>query len=229
MIVAIHQPNYLPWIGYFQKIATSDVFIFLDDVQFSKNGYTNRVKILGADGARWLTVPVSVRHGDPIDQVRPAKRDWPERHLDTLKNYYRRASNFHTVWPRLVEIFADIPNDSLARSNRYLVEAIGSELGLRCCYLASSAVPVNDKTGDDRLIALVSSVAPGATYFSGHGAANYQDESKFAAVGVELCYNDFAHPTYAQDQRTFVAGLSILDAILHLGWRGAAELLDPQN
>ena len=75
-VVAVHQPNYLPWLGYFYKIACADVFIFLDDVQFSKNSYINRVRILHAQRSHWLTIPVSVTLGDPINRVRPARADW---------------------------------------------------------------------------------------------------------------------------------------------------------
>ncbi len=229
LIVAIHQPNYLPWIGYFQKIAASDVFIFLNDVQFPKNGFCNRVKVLGDGRERWLTVPVSKRFGDTIDQTRPATGDWPERHLDALKNYYRKSSHYHAAWPRLVEIFAGIPNSSLADSNQYLIEAMCSELGLKCRFLKSSEIPVEAKTGDDRLIALVASVALEATYLSGTGARNYQNEDKFTAAGLGIRYNDQPHPNYEQDQDQFVAGLSIIDAVLHLGWQEAAELLDRRS
>src|SRR3546814_3690829 len=91
MIVAIHQPNYLPWLGYFHKIARADVFVFLDDVQFSKNGYTNRVRILGDGAARWLTIPAAVHLGDPIGAVRPARPDWcrSEEHTSELQSLMR--------------------------------------------------------------------------------------------------------------------------------------------
>ena len=80
MIVAIHQPNYAPWLGYFAKMARADVFVFLDDVQYTKNSYINRVQIDAGGTARWLTVPVSFSFRDPINRVRAANENWPRAH-----------------------------------------------------------------------------------------------------------------------------------------------------
>jgi hypothetical protein len=225
LIVAIHQPNYLPWLGYFRKIALADVFVFLDDVQFSKNSYTNRVRILGDGRARWLSVPVSVHLGDTIRAVHPARADWSGSHLDTLKTFYRHAPAFNTVWPRVQEIYHTAPSADIAGINRALVEAVAGELGLACRFLASSDLDTGEATGDDRLARIVSDLAPGGTYLSGEGGSKYQDPGKFEAAGITLRYPGFQHPTYDQGGTPFVAGLSVLDAAFRLGWRGAAGLL----
>lgn len=224
-VVAIHQPNYLPWLGYFHKIALADVFIFLDDAQFSKNSFTNRVQVLGPGGPKWLTVPASVHLGDAINAVRPAAADWPRRHLDTLRNYYGDAAAFREVWPQITEIYASVPNDDLATINRGLVETVSELLGLDCRFVASSTMGFSELSGDDRLVDLVSAAAPGGAYLSGKGGAKYQDPAKFATAGLTLSYTDFEHPTYDQGASTFEAGLSLLDAVFHLGWRRAAGLL----
>ena len=116
MIVAIHQPNYLPWLGYFYKIARADVFVFLDDAQYSKNSYTNRVQVSEPGGAKWLTVPVSYNFGDLISDVRPAVPDWPSRHMDTIRNYYRSAPCYRAVWPR-ISVSRDFATPSAFASN----------------------------------------------------------------------------------------------------------------
>ncbi len=225
MIVAIHQPNYLPWLGYFYKIARADVFVFLDDAQYSKNSYTNRVQVSEPGGAKWLTVPVSYNFGDLISDVRPAVPDWPSRHMDTLRNYYRSAPCFRAAWPRLKRLYEGVPDSDLASINRFLVEGIASELGLHCIYRASSGIPTGEATSDDRLAALVASIDADGTYLSGKGAAGYQDPDKFTAAGVDFRYADFRHPRYPQLSEDFVEGLSVLDTVFHLGWRGAADLL----
>ncbi len=116
-IVAIHQPNYLPWLGYFAKMARADVFVFLDDVQFSKQSYINRVQILRDDGcSRWLTVPVHVSLGQAINEVRPAKAGWARAHLDTLRGAYKAAPAFKVVWPDIEAFFGRIPDADLAAS-----------------------------------------------------------------------------------------------------------------
>src|ERR1043165_5716491 len=90
-IVAIHQPNYFPWLGYFAKMARSDAFVFLDDVQYSKNSYINRVQIKGKE---WLTVPVSHHLGDPINRVQCADPRWRAKHLDKLRATYAKTAHF---------------------------------------------------------------------------------------------------------------------------------------
>lgn len=225
-VVAIHQPNYLPWLGYFGKIAEADVLVFLDDVQFSKNSYINRTRVLGAGKARWLTVPVSVHLGDPINRVRPARPDWPARHLDTLFNFYRGAPAFRAVWPRVEELYGALPRADIAASNRFLIENIARELGLACRFRESSEVEVGGALGDDRLVALTATVAPGGCYLSGRGGADYQSPDKFAAAGLKFRYVDFTHPVYDQGGQEFTPGLSVMDAVFRLGWAAAAELLE---
>ena len=223
--VAIHQPNYLPWLGYFHKIAVADVLVFLDDVQFSKNSYTNRVRILADGKARWLTVPVTVHLGEPINRVRPAADDWARRHRDTVFGCYRRAQAFRQVWPRIEDMLGETPTADLAAINRYLVEALAAELALECRFRASSELGVEDKTGDQRLVALVAAVDPSGTYLSGRGGAKYQDESRFAEAGLGFRYAGFADRSYDQGGEAFVVGLSAIDAVMHLGWAGASDLV----
>ena len=217
MIVAIHQPNYIPWLGYIAKIARADVFVFLDDVQFSKNSYTNRVQILGPNGARWLTIPVSVHLGQIIGQTEIAQHDWAARHLDTLRGLYRRASAFRTVWPIIERLYEDIPDGSLATVNRILVERMASLLGLQCQFIVSSEIATCGTNSDERLARIVREVAPGGIYLSGQGAATYQHSETFSAAGVSLEYMKFPHPRYDQGHEEFVNGLSTLDALFHCG------------
>lgn len=223
--VAIHQPNYLPWLGYFYKIAVADVFVFLDDVQFSKGSYINRVRILASGAARWLTIPVSSHLGDPINRVAAAKASWAQSHLDTLRGFYSAAPEFKSVWPSLGAIVGDSPKDNIAMSNRHIVECIAAELGLRCTFVASSDFEIEDCVSDDRLVRLTKGISAGGTYLSGRGGAKYQDEEKFAAAGLGFRYVEFDHPTYSQNASSFVSGLSVIDAIFHLGWSATSDLL----
>ena len=225
MIVAIHQPNYLPWLGYFYKMAQSDAFVFLDDAQFSKNSYINRTRILGPSGARWLTVPVSYRFGDSISGVRPADADWRSGHLDTLLTCYRSARCFRAVWPERQGLYDRIPGGDLGSVNRRLVEGLATRLGISCRFEASSQFATDSLSSDDRLVALVAGFDPQGTYLSGRGGAGYQDPAKFMAAGIELRYTDFEHPSYDQGGSDFVGGLSIVDAVFHLGWNGASDLI----
>ena len=225
--IAIHQPNYLPWLGYFAKIAGADAFVFLDDVQFSKNSYTNRVKILARGDGRWLTVPVSIHIGQPINVVRPATADWVTRHLDALSGFYRRARAFREVWPRLESIFGGLPATDISRHQSPFGRGLGrrtqSRVPLRCLF---GHIDVGARTGDDRLVALTAAIDPKGIYLSGRGGKEYQSERKFDDAGLNLRYTDVEHPVYDQGDGPFVAGLSVVDTIFHLGWAGTSDLID---
>jgi len=226
-IVAIHQPNYAPWLGYFQKMAMADVFVFLDDVQFSKQGYINRVRVLCPEGARWLTLPVKVTLGQSINEVRPAKLDWSRSHLDRLRDYYRKAPSFEQVWPNIEAMYAAVPHDDLAAINRSLIVDIAQSLNICPEIRLSSEIETGSAVSDDRLIRIVQEISPGATYLSGKGGAGYQDTEKFTAAGLGLRYTLFEPSEYLQNCEDFVAGLSVLDAVFHLGWDGARALIQP--
>ena len=223
--VAIHQPNYLPWLGYFAKIARADVFVFLDDVQFSKNSYTNRVQILGAAGPRWLTIPVANRLGMAINIVMPARDDWARAHLDVLKQVYGDAPAFSAIWDDLRTFLNSAPSGDLASINQFLIKSISERLGFRCRFETSSSIDTGCAAADDRLVRLVTALAPRGTYLSGRGGAKYQDPEKFASAGLEFQYLNFRHPVYEQSESTFVPGLSIVDVLFRMGWGRTAEIL----
>lgn len=224
LIVAIHQPNYLPWLGYFAKIAQADEFVFLDDAQYSKNSYINRVQIAGDRGPRWLTIPVTYTFSDPINRVAFARPDWRKSHLDKLFVAYRNAAAFRATWPWLEELYASMPSDNLASTNAAAIVRIATRLGLEPVFHFSSALGIQGRA-DQRLAAIVNAIAPGGTYLSGNGGATYQAEDTFSRAGLTLRYSKFVHPRYPQGEGEFMPGLSVLDAIFHLGWRGTGNLV----
>ena len=225
MIVAIHQPNYVPWLGYFHKMAAADVFVLLDDVQFTKNSFINRVRVLGPNGPRWLSVPVTVSFGDPIMAVMPAQPDWASRHRDILRQAYRRAPAFEAVWPEISALYASAPVADLATVNRHFIDGLGARLAIETKILLSSEIETGDASGTERLTRIVSAVAPGGIYLSGQGGGKYQDEAAFKAAGIRLHYAQFCHPRYDQLTSEFVEGLSVLDAVFFLGWNETRAIL----
>ena len=218
MNVAIHQPNYAPWLGYFNKIARSDAFVFLDDVQYSRGSYTNRVRIGRSRKAVWLTQPIKRDFGGAICETSFSEDDWPARHLDTLKGTYRRAAAFNETWPTVRAIWEEIPLATLAAANRHIVEALAASIDLKPRFLISSALPTAGFTGDERLAQIMRAVAPdGGIYLSGKGGSGYQSPETFSIAGYELLYAEFQHPEYARGGEPFMAGLSVLDALFHVG------------
>lgn len=216
----------MPWLGYFAKIAQADEFVFLDNVQYSKGGYTNRVQILNTNSAHWMSIAVSTKLTSLIHEIFPLNPKWKESHLDTIKTFYKNSGEFSEIWPRIVDIYSSAPESDLATINRYFVEAIAGELGIKCQFKLASEVSDTSKVSDHRLADLVSTIDPAGVYLSGAMAHEYQSESTFTDIGLELRYTVFRHPIYRQYSSTeFVAGLSVLDSLFNVGWHGTGECI----
>lgn len=216
MKVAIHQPQYLPWLGYLAKWAAADLLVFLDTVQYEKNGWQNRNRINTKDGPRWLTVPVRARLGTTIADVEiDTRQDWARRHLRAIEHAYARAPHFQRYaaalaaffavsWPRLAPL--------AVASARWLATTVGIATPTR---LASElGVAATDPTG--RLLGLCRAV--GATvYLAGRDGARYLDLDQFKTAGISVRAQEYAHPVYAQPHGEFVPFLSALDLLLTHG------------
>jgi hypothetical protein len=229
-VVAIHQPNFFPWLGYFDKIARADVFVVLDDVQFAKSGagtWSNRVRLLIGGQPTWITMPIRRDyHGVravsemAIDNRQP----WRDKLSKTIKMNYARAAFFSEAFP-LIERLCSNPTESLADFNTSAIRAICDAVGLDSSRLVLSSSLGITETATDRLIALVKAVG-GTTYLAGGGAGGYQEDEKFEAAGLQLAFQSFQHPQYPQrGDCDFVPGLSCLDALLECGFEGTAALL----
>jgi len=221
MKVAIHQPNYLPWCGYFAKLAACDVFIFLDDAQISKASYVPRTKIRASEGQRWLTIPTGRHHSPLISNVEMAHEKWAKKHQSILRQAYLRSPHLEEVMALLEPIYAD-PGTNLAILNQRIVKAVAGYLGIDRPMLFSSSLDVH-RTRDERHIELIRKVG-GTHYLSGKGGANYQDPGKFKAAGIELEVCEYSPIPYEAPRYPFMPGLSIVDALFIKG-KAARELL----
>jgi len=225
--VAIHQPNYLPWLGYFYKIARADTFVFLENAQFSKGSYTNRVRILLDGEPRWLTQPIQHKFGQKIAEIKFSTSDWTHRNISTLKSAYKDTDAFGAVFPVLSGLLEASRDQCLAAVNRRLIEALCDRLSIDTKFVCDTDLGVDNETSDDRLIQLVQACAPNTgRYLSGAGGQKYQDEEKFRAAGIDVEYSDYEHPTYDQGTSSFIPGLSIVDALFRLGWEKTAQVID---
>lgn len=225
--VAIHQPNYLPWLGYFDKILRADVFVLLDCVQLSVQSYTQRARILCQGKPLWLTVPIqkSGRYGQAIrDTECQTGSLWARKHLQTLQASYGRHPYYEAVAAGLRETLA-APLSHLAVLNQRLIEIIATQLGARCRFVRASDLGLEDLHGSELLSAIVQQVG-GTTYLFGGGATNYQDEEPFERRQVALLSQQFAPRPYPQRGIvSFVAGLSIVDALFNVGYARTRALL----
>src|SRR5262245_39468874 len=219
MKLAIHQPHYLPWLGYVAKWAAADLFVFLDTVQYEKNGWQNRNRIKTREGARWLTVPVRARLGTPIREVRiDSSQPWRDRHFAALESAYggapgwgRYRDELHALYEREWERLASVS----AASAEWLARGLG--IATPTCLASEIALPDGvqaDATA--RLVGLCRAVGAD-TYLAGRDGALYMDIAQFAAAGIAVVTQSYEHPVYAQQHGEFVPALSAVDILLMYG------------
>jgi hypothetical protein len=215
MRVTIHQPQFLPWLGYLDKIDQADVFIMLDTVQFKKNEWQNRNRIRTAKGWQWLTVPVRQHFGQRIDEVRiiPTAA-WKARHLRALEMHYARAPYRDRYLAQLRELYA-APWDKLSQLSKATVQWLLKAYGITTPVHSAAQYPARDEA-TDRLIDLCRTV--GATrYLAGPGAEHYMDKPRFESSGIRLDIQVFRHPVYRQVYEPFEQNLSALDLLFMQG------------
>lgn len=228
-VVAIHQPNFLPWLGYFDKLARADIFVLLDDVQFPKKGGTwvNRVRMLTGGGqAGWATVPVDRSyHGvRAINEMRiDDSRPWRQKLLKTIRTSYAKTAGFAEVFP-LAERLIEGSGAALAELNEDAIRALADALGLTETKLVRSSELEVAGHATDLLVEIVTELGGGA-YLCGAGSGEYLEPQKFEMAGIDLRMQKFGHPVYDQAGGEFVEGLSILDAAMSLGFERCGELL----
>lgn len=216
MICSIHQPQYLPWLGYFDKIDISDVFIFLDNVQFKKNEWQNRNRIKTAKGWEWITVPALRRFGQLINEVKiDNKKNWREDHLKTLSTNYGKAKFFDCY----IDMFTDLYENSwefLSELNINIINILLKILGIggKKIFIASQLDTKGTKT--QRLVELCKAVGADI-YLSGKDGAKYMDQEVFKENGIEVIFQDYQPQTYEQLFNEFQPNMSVVDLIFNCG------------
>ena len=219
IVVSIHQPNFLPWLGFFDKARSCDIFILLDNAEFEKNNFGNRTKIRTANGDTWLTVPIlsKGRSGQTVADVEINNVvGWRRKHLQALRMNYSRASHCAEYVEWLASVLSK-QHSSLLELNLDLLEPL---LKLQCPdthVLMASSIPIgHDLTGSARLAHLCAALGA-SRYLSGAGGRNYLEDEEFEALGVKVDYQEFGHPVYTQAFPGFVRGMSIVDLLLCQG------------
>src|SRR5437773_2588409 len=228
-VVAIHQPTFFPWLGYFNKIARCDQFVVLDSVQFPKKGGTwaNRVKLLINGEPDWITMPVE-RSYHGVRSYAQMRIDngvpWREKLLQTIRTNYGATAYFDQVFPAIEELVRN-STTGLTDYNLSAILYLAKALAVDTEKIVLASETEATGTGTDLLVPITKGVN-GTAYFCGGGASGYQEDEKFAAAGLNLIYQNFQHPVYEQtNARAFVPGLSIIDTLMHCGFRRTGELI----
>ena len=213
--MSIHQPAYLPWLGYFDKIARSDLFIYLDTVQFQKSSFQNRNKILSKDGPIWLTVPVEtsgVLYTAPLKDIRLSGNAWQRKHLTALQMNYGGAI-------RAQDVLADLQKFYLAEWKTLsdlcwsMLEYFSTSLGIENDIVRASELKATGGKSD--LILELCKEVGATTYLSGALGRDYLNLADFRREGIAVEFQDYKHPTYKQLYPGFVPNMGVVDLLMN--------------
>lgn len=215
--VAIHQPEYFPWLGFFDKVRRSDVFVLLDNVQFDRASTQQRTKVAGSGGPVWMGIPFVHRFPQRIDEVQLADAKWSGKHFKTLQACYGRTAGFRAHADQLQAFYAR-PTTRLVDVTIPSIELLLEAFAIDTTVVRASTLDVTGHKGD--LVLALCKQLGATTYLSGRTGATYLDREAFAREGVEVAVQSYTVPSYARLVTLppeEVGSLSALDAWLHLG------------
>ncbi len=215
--IGIIQPNYIPWRGFFDFVNEVDVFVFLDDVQYTVRDWRNRNRIKTQQGDTiWLTVPTIGGRNQLIKDVRiDGSQPWIRKHLAAIKLSYGKTRNFEEYFELLTEVYAQ-GFTSLSELDIALTRMLSHCLGIETEFVVASTVQSAGEQ-DDKLLQIVKHLK-GEVYLSGPAAKAYISDKLWKAAGVELVYKDYSgYPEYPQISEPFDAAVSVLDLLFMVG------------
>jgi len=212
MILSAHQPAYLPWLGYFHKLAQADLFVYLDSVQFEKNSFINRNQIKTPQGAAWLTIPVKAK-GHMSGSMRTTMIDdsqpWRSKHLKSIEMNYRKASRFDECFEKIRALLT-VPETNLAEYCLHQLRFWLGELGISGTRIVrSSDLPI--ASSKSALVLDLCRHFGAQRYLSGALGRDYLVEANFESAGIAVEYQSFKSPVYPQLWGEFIPNLGVLD------------------
>jgi hypothetical protein len=217
MIVSIHQPEYLPWLGFFHKVHQSNIFVLLDNVQYEKNYFQNRNKIRTQSGWTWLTVPVLTK-GKSNQQIKEVEIDnktkWSWKHWRSIDLNYKKTPYFDNYR----DFFYDLYKKEwikLVDLNETIITYLIKELGMDVKLIKSSELNIEGK-GTELLLSICK-ILNADVYLSGRFGKDYLVDEQFHKNGIKVIYQEFKHPTYTQLFKPFIPNMSVIDLIFNHG------------
>lgn len=217
MRVSVIQSNYIPWKGYFDIIANSDVMVFYDDVQFTKNDWRNRNQIRTSQGLTWLTVPVGTNINRLVNEVEIPEHSWQAKHWKTIMVNYKKAAHFESIAPTIEAFYMDKKWTNLSEMNQYFIEKVSKDflqINTRFEKVENYSIK-GDK--QERLIDLLTQI--GATeYLTGPTALSYINKNLFERNGIKVLVKEYnKYPPYQQRYEGYEGAVSIIDLLMCCG------------
>lgn len=218
MKAAVMQSNYLPWKGYFDIIHDVDLFIYYDEVQYTKNDWRNRNKIYTPSGIQWLTLPCGYDIHRSIYEVK-LKNDinWQAKHFEMIKRSYINSPYWNKYKDFIEYIYIEKKWEHLVELNRYCIETISKDfLGIKTIFKDSRSY-TSMGVKSEKLLSLLTNAGI-KTYVSGPAAINYINENEYMKAGIEILWKDYSnYPFYSQQFTPNIYDLSILDLLFNTG------------
>ena len=221
-VCANHQPNFFPWLGYFDKIDRADVFVFLNNVQFVQRSWTSRVKVEINQAPQWLTCHVKGSR-KPIKDIEISDdHSWRESALRTLQMNYAKCAGFSKGMEFLAELILS-PVTNLSEFNINCITRVSEALGLKCEFIRQTEL--NTQLDSTHLMIEICKKTGCPAYLNGGGADGYLEPDLFSNSGVELIQQNFQHPQYGIEAN-MIPGLSIIDFLMKTeDWRNEWKMI----
>jgi len=228
---AIMQPDYLPWLGYFNLIDQSDVFVFLDDVQLEKNDWQIRNRIKTFHGELLLSVSRKRNKGQTLPLIKETEitdsPDWKKKHLKSIETAYKKAEFFDEVF-HSIEPLINSNLTILSEFNINIIKSISDMIGIKKEFVISSELSNIDGKKDEKIVKICKSIGCSA-YLSPVGAADYINRKKLGGVfpdnNISLHYQNYSHPTYKQLYGAFIPHMSIVDLLFNEGFGESLKII----
>jgi len=214
MIVTIHQPEHMPWSGFFHKMAFADMYVLLDHVQYKKDNFQNRNRLVDRRGeVFWCTVPLSAgSFQETIHQKRIVDDSWRRKYLNKLADSYRTCPYFESCYEP-VESIINRRHDLLVDLNLDLIDWFRDVLGIKAPMIRSSSLVLQGTKSDLNLD--ICRQLKASAYLSGPSGKDYLDKQSFMDAGIQLLFHRFSPPVYPAQH--FQPGLSMLDVMMNCG------------
>jgi hypothetical protein len=223
MILFVHQPEYIPWLGFFDKLARCDTFVIYDDAQFQHGGFHNRNKIRTRQGWEWLTVPITHGHPQTIKDVKIAGVEWKKKQLSVIINNYEKTPYFKEYFPLIKEAISS-NHELLKGLNLHLIKILAEILNIKVKMVRSSEFPYLGKEKNEKLLSMCKLIGAD-TYLSGSGGKAYINENTFSEANITIQWHNYEHPNYKQKYEGFQPNMSIIDLLFNMGPQAKETIL----
>ena len=224
MIVSIHQPNFFPWMGFFDKLNKSDKFVFLTSSVRSKNDkYLTRCSILSHSKSIYISIPLGIKQIPINHLLMPDNNQWKIKALNIIHAAYHRTNYYDEIIPKIEELLMN-ENKYFSDYSINIINFLVHKLNIDTKIHIDTDFNKDFGSSNERNIEICKEINA-QNYFSGAGAKSYNDLSLYKKNNIEIIYQDYTQPNYLQQSTQFLGGLSIIDAIFNCGYEETEKML----